>query len=244
MEVMHRAVIKNRALKPLPGEITSTTINGATLPVKIEAGRRAIAACTDLPELLRYKSQAEGLSAAVRIMKDVGPEMIRAANEMMADAWRKGGELLSQYSGSALGKGTGAGKTAGLAKSPRRKIIDELGMHPRHASQMVRISQAPRVSVTKALERNSSLDTVGNAMPRVSTRGQYCNAEYSHGLKKILGLVVPGEPRQDGLNRALGALRSIPLDVFKQLQPDERKVVKAKITEIMELLDEMDRLCK
>lgn len=41
-----------------------------------------------------------------------------------------------------------------------------------------------------------------------------------------------------------GCLRRMDLSNFKHLQPDERKVVKAKITEIMELLDEMDRLCK
>lgn len=63
MEVMRNAVVKTRTLKPLPGEITSQRINDATLPVKIEAARRAIAECTDLPELLRYKSQAEGLAA-------------------------------------------------------------------------------------------------------------------------------------------------------------------------------------
>jgi len=98
MEVMHRAIIKNRALKPLPSEITSQRINGAILPVHIESARHALALCTTLDVWKPYREKVEMLAAAVRAMKEVGPEMIRNVNEMMADAWRTGGELLSQYS--------------------------------------------------------------------------------------------------------------------------------------------------
>lgn len=244
MEIMSRAVIKTRTLKPLPGEITPAAINNATLPVKIEAARRAIALCTDLPELLRYKSQAEGLAAAVRTIKEVGPEMIRAANELVADAWRKGGELLSQYSNKAIPQGTINGEKRGLLPSSRRKIIDSLGIHTRTASQMVRVAKAPIEKVYKAVQTRHSLEAIGNAMPRVSTRAHYANQNYSEPYKQIVGLVRIGAPRTDGLYRTLSSLKGIDLKLFQHLTPDERKVIKVKITEIMELLDEMDRLCR
>lgn len=233
MEVMHRAIVKSRTLKPLPGEITNQRINDATLPVKIEAARRAIAECIDLPELLRYKSQAEGLAAAVRTMKEVGPAMIRSANEMMADAWRKGGELLSAYSSLAKNKGNG-GKTP----SPRSILTKELGITKTEEYAMIRIAAAPKPAVYSAVQTSKNIGLVSRQLPAVVTIGGQGRAPRSDTMRSIYGQGMVG------LVPALQAVRRVPLGAFKQLTPDERKDVKAKITEIVELLDEMDRLCR
>jgi hypothetical protein len=240
MEVMSRAVVKTRTLRPLPGEISTERINSATLPIKIEAARTAIAKCTELPELLRYKSQAEGLAAAVRIMKDVGPEMIKQANELMADAWRKGGELLSQYSNVAKGLGSktieGKQVRLGAVDSDRIKIAKQLGITNHQCSAMVRVAKAPPPQVYDAVQRSHDLERVSRKVrpPAFRTSGRKA---YSDAMRVVLGA-------EDGLQKIKANLGRIPLDAFRQLTSDERKIVKAKITEIIELLDEMDRLCK
>lgn len=243
MELMSRAVVKTRTMRPLPGEITSAAINGATLPVKLEAARRAIAACTDLSELLRYKSQAAGLCAAVRTMKEVGPEMIRKANELMADAWRKGGELLSTYSSVSPVKiqpGMPVHKGAiSRELSPRYKVARGLGLPDNEVTEMVRISAAPKAKVYEAVQKSHSLRSVSKHLPRVRTWG-------AQGRSDALLAIINGGSLSgsSGLVIAHSRLRAIDLTQFQHLSPDERKIVKAKITEIMELLDEMDRLCR
>jgi hypothetical protein len=245
MEVMHRAIVKSRSLKPLPGEITNQRINDATLPVKIEAARRAIAECTDLPELLRYKSQAEGLAAAVRTMKEVGPAMIRSANEMMADAWRKGGELLSQYSGNPIAnrksgeKGRPAG---GSSASPRAIVVQTLGLSQNDSERMVRVAKAPKPLVYKAVQHSASLQRVSKACPPIGRNAPRKSAS-SDAYKNIMGGHIEGQAVKGLLDHCRG-IRQLPLDQFQHLAPDERKIVKAKITEIVEILDEMDRLCR
>jgi hypothetical protein len=239
MEIMSRAVVKTRTLKPLPSEITSAAINGATLPVKIEACRRAIAECNNLEELLRYKSVAEGLAAAIRIMKDVGPEMVRAANCLVADSWIKGGELLDQYSNVPPVKRTPNGtiKKGGSSKSERIKIATELGLSRDDAAALVRISKAPLESAYAAANSTSNLRMASGRVP-LTDGGLNKGPRYSDALRGIMG--VEGK----GLVTALSSIKHIDMSNFKHLTPDERKTVKAKITEIMEVLDEMDRLCR
>jgi hypothetical protein len=235
-ELMHHAVIKRRELMPLPGEFTRELINGATLPVKIEAMRRQISECTELPELMRYKAAAEGLAAAVRIIKEVGPEQIRCANEMVADAWRRGGELLMQYSGVARGRGKGSGH--GTGPSPRAQIYRSLGLSKPHAMDMVRIAKAPLKKVYQGTQRSISLRAVAMLLPRFEKTGR---VPQSDAMTRVVGR---GQPYRGGLSKALYLLHEVDLSAFAELTPDERKIVKAKITEAMEMLDEMDRLLR
>lgn len=223
--------MKFRDTKPLPSEITDERVNNATLPVKIETARRAIAECRDLPELLRYRDQAEGLAAAVRTMKQVGPEMIRAANCLMADAWRKGGELLSAYSGVSKG-----GRTPNVM-SLRHQIARDVGLSAQDTSHMVRVHKAPVESIYAAAQNSRRLSKVAARLPRL---GRAPPNTYSDSARAIL----KGSFGSNGLTQAAGIIRNIDIANFKLLTPEECKVVKAKITEIVELLDEMDRLCR
>lgn len=244
MEVMRSAVVKYRTLKPLPGEITSAKITDAALPLKIEAARRAIAACTDLPELLKMKDQAEGLAAAVRIMKTVGPEMIRNANCLLADAWRKGGELLSQYSNikghvSVPPASNGRKPTIQNFLSERGKAATAVGITRRDAALMARVAAAPKDLVESVVQKTVSLEIATRRLPRVRTdqiyfKGAKNPKAYSDVLRPIMHALVGMKSHAT----------QVDLLSFSVLQPDERKAVKAKIVEIQEILDVMDQLCQ
>lgn len=217
-----------------PPSISRESINEATLPAKIETARRAIAQCTDLPELLMYKSQAEGLAACVRVMKHIGPEMIRNANCLVADAWMKAGELLKQYSNVAENLGYQRGRSL----SDRITHAAELGLTKSQANNLVRIAAAPRPFVHELIQQSSSLRKIAEQTPVVySGVGKTRHSD-------ALSLILRGPAMNCGLNIVVTALKKIELSKFHELIPDERKIVKAKITEAMELLDEMDRLCR
>lgn len=228
----------------LPTTITNERINAATLPTVISAAQRAIARCTDLPQLLEYRDKAEGLAAAVRIMRDVGPDMVRKANEMMADAWRKGGELLSEYSSAFVIK-SGEGRT-GHKSSPRSIVAEGLGIKKHEAMAMVRLAKASPRAAYLAAQKTPNVTKAARLVPAVGNPygaiGQG-SRPFSDALRGVMHGSVAGN-RAQGLTAVINLLTRVPLECFVRLSPDERKMVKAKITEIMELLDEMDRLCK
>ena len=238
-----REVISSRVPKfeHLPTSITNDAVNAATLPVKIEAARQAIAACTDLPELLRYKDQAEGIAAAVRTMKKIGPEIIRKANEMMADAWMKGGELLSQYSNvpppAYAPKGIKIGEKGFklvAPPSPRGEVIKQLGIPKYSAMAMVRLSAAPTTKAYEAVKHTASLRVAARSVPAL-------HPEMAKGTRYDTDA---GRDIMRGLLQYWSAIKNADLRLFSKLSPDDKRVIKAKITEMVELLDEMDRLCR
>jgi hypothetical protein len=157
---------------------------------------------------------------------------------LMADAWRKGGELLSQYSNFSKPNPVGGNRGGGLP-SPRRKIADHLGIKPYEANRMVRIANAPKSKVYQAVQSSKSLSAVAQMLPKVDTRERLSSHAYSDPMRNIMGTAA-----RHGLARILGVVKTIDLALFKNLPPEERKIVKGKIVEIVEILDEMDRLCK
>jgi hypothetical protein len=243
-----KAVISYTAPKfaALPTTVTEADVRDATLPVKIEAARRAIEQCESLPELLRYENQAQGLAAAVRVIKHVAPELVRSANEMVADAWRKGGELLRGYKGTANFRTFSKGKSiveqgaGGATPSPRTLVAKEVGLTRSKVRCMVRIASAPRDAVYDAVQKTKAIDLVAAKLPPVDNRPQTRWRQKSAAYNSIMGQGTPSS----GLVKAHTRLHGIPLEAFGQLAPDERKLVKAKIAEIIEMLDEMDRLCR
>lgn len=220
-------------LKPLPGEVTSAAISGATLPVKIEAARRAIATCQDLPELLRYKDAAEGIAAAVKVMKHVAPEMVASANRMVKESIIRMGELLLQYNGKAAIR-PGHGGTD-RKPSERSRIARDLGIRPNTASRATRISQASKSIRDLILSDTTPLNI--DKMAMLAPKRSINPRAYGDSMRRI----IQGGAGGLGLGRAVVCLNSIPISAFSDLTPEERKAVKAKITECMELLDEMDR---
>ena len=237
-KLMSRAVIKTRALKPLPGEITPAATNTAILPIRIEAIRKAVANCTELPEWKQYQKQADALAAMIRTIKEVGPEMVRKANELVADAWRKGGELLEQYSGAQ--KVTNAGKGLGfrVELSPRRQVAKSLGLSKAETSALTRIARATEEQVYRAVTKSQGLGKVAMLVPstRIRRGGRLA---YTDAMKAVMGTETTR-----GLSVIHWTLTTMSLAPFKDLCPNERKIVKTKIVEMQEILDEMDRLCR
>jgi len=184
--------------------------------------------------LLRYRDRAEAIAAAVRTMKEVGPQMVRDANKMMADAWRKGGELLSQYSSIPIATNK-KGKLgfSNFKPSPRTEVARKLGLKEEETRAMVRVYKAPLQKVHQVVQKTSSLKVAADRLP-TTDRYRGGAVTYSDDLRNV----------STALTRMLTNAKIVDAGVLKRLTPDERKVVKAKITEIMELLDEMDRLCK
>lgn len=89
--------VREPKFKPLPGELTPAQIREAVLPVKVEALRNALMKCQELPELLHYKKEIDGLAAAVRTIKHEVPEMARQMNRLAKEALFRMGELLFAY---------------------------------------------------------------------------------------------------------------------------------------------------
>lgn len=243
MRVMQRAVIEYRDTKPLPSTVTDVAVRGATLPTKIEAARRAIAECVDLPELLRYQDQAQGLAAAVRVMKSVAPEMVANANRMCKEAILRMGQLLLEYSGEKESHGTkmqsGCRVPIPPTHSPRSLVAMAHGIHINVKTEAVRVASAPKSVIRKILE-SDDIPPNSRSMAQAAPRTR---APIKPGYGDAMRLIMR-KSQGHGLVYACMGLRNIDLGAFAQLTPDERKVVKAKICEIMELLDEMDRLCK
>ena len=129
-------VFRQPKFKPLPGELTPAVINGATLPVKVEAAKRAIAACCDLSELLAWKDKLAALAAAEMARM---PEMARDVNRVHKEAIFRMGEILLQYKAGVPGFRVKGSKE----KSERIKLAESVGINPTLSKQATRLASAP-----------------------------------------------------------------------------------------------------
>lgn len=232
----------------LPPSITAVAIREATLPVKIEAARRAIANCTDLPELMRYRDAAQGIAAAVKVMKNVAPEMISQANRMSKEAIIRMGALLLKYNGeapiSARGtKDNGGPSYTGRDFSERTKIYKSLGIPRSLATESTRLALAPKKVLNRIINDDSISAAPRQMITEVPTRrAARPGAGFSHSdpMRMIMnGTYAAGGT--GGLNKVTWNLKKVDLNEFKLLTPEERKTVKAKIVECQELLDAMEQ---
>jgi hypothetical protein len=101
----------------------------------------------------------------------------------------------------------------------------------------------PAKQVYEVMQKTRSLYAAAQQVPasQAPRRGSHSDALRAilRGSSSALG--VNGS---SGLGGVAAILRRLDLELLQQLTADERKVVKAKIAECMELLDEMDRRCK
>jgi hypothetical protein len=224
--------------KPMPGELTPAVINGATLPVKVEAAKRAIAACCDLSELLTWKDKLAALAAAAKMARM--PEMARDVNRVHKEAIFRMGELLTSYSNVA-------GSTGRIrVKSERSRVIRHLGISPDISSAAVRLQAAP-IEVKRMLLENdkvapSAIRMVQNrAVPKI--RKDLGKSAHSDAARLLFqGVSRDGvKARGLGLHDAATSLRGVGLNLFAELTPEEKQRAKKLIVEMQEILDEMDR---
>jgi hypothetical protein len=227
--MMNIVSFKAPKFKPLPGELTPAVINSATLPVKVESARRAIAACCDLSELLTWKDKLAALAAAAKIARM--PELSRDVNRVHKEAIFRMGEILLQYNGTAVYLGC-----KGAAFSERREIANSVGIHPSAVKASVRLASSPK----KIRERILSDDSIPTSYVRMSAfaprLGKAPRVSYSEAA-----VVIFGGNHHRGLSSAHTAMSKIPLDRFAELAPEEKQRAKKLVVEMQEILDEMDR---
>jgi hypothetical protein len=227
-----------KVMEPLPTAIFDSY--DPPLPVKIEAARAAIAACIDLPELLRYRDQAQGIAAALRVMRDIGPELVRKANMMVKEAHFKLGELLAQYKGTPPGPQPGR-KGGGGGRSERAKVIEDMGIKPVVASCAVRLAAIPDTEKERLIQDDSvssGLSVLVKSAPPI--RAQYdWRAEDGAYHRLMYG----GNGPTGGLRRMLELVELLRSSDARALHKENVPEVKKIINKIAEKIDEIDRLC-
>jgi hypothetical protein len=239
-------VFREPKFKPLPGELTPAVIREATLPVKVEAAKRAIAACCDLSELLTWKDKLAALAAAAKMARM--PEMARDVNRVHKEAIFRMGEILLTYkcAQGANGHIKHASSRSGVApgKSERRIAGEAVGMKPQAIVAATRIAQAPS-NIREAILENPKIPPTLSRMV-VCTPKLYNRAnprKFSDAARLFFSGLKPGEPysANNGFRRACTSLKSVDTSVISQLTPIEKQHVRKLVVEMQEILDEIDR---
>lgn len=236
---------KQPKFKPLPGELTPAVINGATLPVKVEAAKRAIAACCDLSELLTWKDKLAALAAAAKMARM--PEMARDVNRVHKEAIFRMGEILSQYNGEPVVK---KGHRR-VCRSERTLVGIAAGIQPSAASRAVRLSQAPK-DIRERILADDRIPAHVTRMSRLTPRmgnprsNQSLSIRDTDAAAAVFSGISPenralAKTGNLGLNAAIRALRTLDISLISQLTPEEKQRARKYVVEMQEILDEIDR---
>lgn len=226
-------------LMPLPTSITDESVRSAILPVKIEAARRAIAECNDLPELLRYRDQVEGMSAAINVMKHVAPEIVASVNLMCKEAFLKLGDLLLEFRGRPVGCGR---SRQNKGPTPRTEVLEKLNI-PRHIANTATRFAGAAPEIRSAILEDDSIKSNPTAIRSAVPASQKGRAPSSFAYSALMH----GEDKsRGGLRRVLEILEATDLQQFRSgiFVMDEKKRIRKTLTAISDLVDEMDRLLK
>lgn len=223
--------------KPMPGELTAERIREATLPVKVETARRAIAACGDLSELLTWKDKLAALAAAARMAKM--PDMARDVNRVHKEAIFRMGELLLQY------KTTGASRSRGVP-SERYRAAESVGIGYGLVGSVTRVAAAPKAVRERILSDDripANATIMARNAPKRLTRAGYkkdsdAAVRIFQGITRLESMTKNGGS-QKGLTSIAVNLRAVPLANFCDLTPEENQRAKKLVVEMQEILDAM-----
>lgn len=232
-------------LRPMPGELTTDRINGATLPVKIEAMSNAIRACGDLPELMTYRRPVDALAAAAKALKDTMPRAAMDMNRVAKQLVLRMGELLLQYSHeSVIHTRSANGRAQGRTTSDRTKVAREVGIKPTVLSQIVRFARAPK-DIQERVLNTDAISSNPVVMARNAPRQNIGGKAFSDIAREIFS----GHTKQSFLTTAVGNrgglagasrnLKGVPLDKISQLTSEEKITARKLIVEMQEILDAM-----
>jgi hypothetical protein len=247
--MMNVVTFKAPKFKPLPGELTSAVINGATLPVKIGIAQRAIAACCDLSELLTWKDKLAALAAAAKMARM--PELSRDVNRVHKEAIFRMGEILLTYKTDArteitTNKNNRTGKQVRHILSERGAAASAAGLSRHEASNAARAAQAPRAVREQLLQddavapnaRRLAALSPRRVPPRKGDRSDAAALLFS-GLSSLQLKQKSATGR--GLMAAAHALRSISADKIVGLTSEEKQRARKLVVEMQEILDDIDR---
>lgn len=239
-------VFKEPKFKPMPSELTPAVINGATLPVKVEAAKRAIAACCDLSELLTWKDKLAALAAAAKMARM--PEMARDVNRVHKEAIFRMGEILLQYNGKPQKGCIGRGQ----APSERTKAAQSVGITKHDIVSIARLASAKKI-VRERILQNDNVPAVARIMvkstPIVSPRHQGLRGGYSPysdaGSIVFQGLTLDEQRTKSrggrGIVNAASILRTIEIDKVALLTFEEKQRARKLVVEMQEILDKIDQ---
>jgi hypothetical protein len=226
--------------KPMPGELTPAAVSEALLPVKITKLRQAVAACTNLPELLRYKRAIDGLAAAAKTLTKELPEAAKDLRRVQKETIFKLGDLLNEYNGVSVSQ----------KPSDRRKAIDSLGIPLKIAGNAARLASASaKVRREIITTENIKISNMHRAAPpRPGSTGKIKPAVYGTDAASLvfMGQTVESLRAADsghkGLVPALRALRGVDASNAIHMTPAEKERAREMVNEMQEILDEVDRL--
>ena len=233
-------VFREPRFKPLPGELTPSLIREATLPVKVEAAKRAIAACCDLSELLTWKDKLAALAAAAKMARM--PEMARDVNRVHKEAIFRMGEILLQYNAESI-----VMSGAGSKRSERREAAEAAGVPKNTAIRAARLASAPReirerLLADDKIPASAASMTTPRWVPRSNSVRSTKLAQNSDAANLFFrGINEDGHRKNAGLNSAVSIMRALPLDLARELTPEEKQRARKLVVEMQELLDEVDR---
>lgn len=231
-------------LKPLPPSITPQIQRDAQLPMRLEAAKRAIAECFDLSELMNWKDKAAAIAAAAKVAKM--PELARGANRVCKEALLRLGQLLNEYNNVVPRTHDAAGRIVMSCASPRTAAGLKAGLSKTTITCATRIAAAP-TKIARALIDDERVPPIAKVMaklmPARAAKGTFRRHD-SRLVTVTQGVDEFGRRRTPGLNGALAAVRNVPLNLVRALAPDEKKLVRTKVAEIMELLDAIDEAAK
>lgn len=208
-------------------------MQGAQLPAKLDRARQAIAECYDLSELLTWKDQAAAICAAAKAAKM--PELAKGANRVCKEALLQLGVLLKRYNSCAPiipGKGS-------CGKGERNTVVEKHGLDKYTANIAVRFAATPE-KVRESILADDRISASANRIKRQLARANpKVRVQASDAYIR-----VSGSNTGKGLTPALFGLRAVDLADVRALAPDEKKMVRAKVTEAMELLDAIEEALK
>jgi hypothetical protein len=241
--MMNVVTFKAPKFKPMPGELTPAVINGATLPVKVEAAKRAIAACCDLSELLTWKDKLAALAAAAKMARM--PEMARDVNRVHKEALLRMGEILLQYKGTHGGHKGEKISGKGTTPSERTIVAKSLGIPKSTVTGVCRLAKAPKSVIRDILDNDAMPPNalkMGGAAPRTS-KVNYGHNTYTDSARIFFtGRKTSfGNGGTVGMTSAAACLRNTDLSVIPQMTNEEKRRARKLVVEMQEILDDIDR---
>lgn len=131
-----------------------TAFQGARLPIRYAAAKRALRECEDLDECKHWGDQAEALATYARLAHD--PEMEIIAKRVRLRAMARVGELLLRVPGDQRGLHTaGAQLKGGSLPNPQSRAGRgrAAGMRPQDVTQALSIARVPIEIRERLIER-------------------------------------------------------------------------------------------
>lgn len=239
---MNNAVIwKDLKFKPMPASLVPA-MRDAQLPTRVETARRALAACVDLSELLGWKDKAAAIAAAAKAAKM--PDIARDARRLQKEAILRLGQLLAEYSNVPQ-----PAKHGGKQKSERIRAAEKAGVSYQTVGQSVRLATAPKKVIAKIMDDDRIAPSPSAILrftpPLPGNMKGHRTVKRSAAYNNVMsGVNEFGRREALGLTTGCAVIRKIELKTVRSLESDEKKLVRAKVTEIMELLDAIDEACK